>query len=71
MNRDFTRIQAGRERQELEEGAIHNWYRFVLAYPDHLVVDMLDRFGVGDDAVVLDPFCGTGTTLVECKKKSE
>jgi len=28
----------------------------------------LDRFGIEQDQVVLDPFCGTGTTLVECKK---
>ena len=28
----------------------------------------LARFGAGAGATVLDPFCGTGTTLVECKK---
>jgi hypothetical protein len=28
----------------------------------------LERFGVRPGATVLDPFCGTGTTLVECKK---
>jgi hypothetical protein len=32
------------------------------------VRDYLGRFGVGAGATVLDPFCGTGTTLVECKK---
>ncbi len=52
----------------LEDLAAHNWYRFVLSYPPHLVRHYLDRFGVGDGARVLDPFCGTGTTLVECKK---
>lgn len=26
------------------------------------------RFGIGAGQTVLDPFCGTGTTLVECKK---
>jgi hypothetical protein len=47
---------------------VHDWYRFVLSFPPHLVRDYLDRFGVGAGATVLDPFCGTGTTLVECKK---
>jgi hypothetical protein len=47
----------------------HDWYRFVLSFPPHLVGDYLHRFGVSSDQRVLDPFCGTGTTLVECKKR--
>ncbi|MBS1252776.1 MAG: hypothetical protein MAG451_01818 [Anaerolineales bacterium] len=66
----FDRIQAGRERQKLEDNAVHDWYQFVLAYPDHLIVDMLDRIQADQDDLILDPFCGTGTTLVECKKLS-
>lgn len=46
----------------------HQWYRFVLSYPPHLVRDYLQRFGISPDQRVLDPFCGTGTTIVECKK---
>ena len=48
--------------------AIHRWYRFVLSFPPHLVRKYLDDFNIGTDDIVLDPFCGTGTTLVECKK---
>ena len=33
-----------------------------------LVRKYLNRFGVAPGACVLDPFCGTGTTLVECRK---
>ena len=51
-----------------EDRAVHDWYRFVLSYPSHLVRDYLDMFGVDPTQRVLDPFCGTGTTLVECKK---
>ncbi len=40
----------------------------MLSYPPHLVRDYPDRFGVSAGDCVLDPFCGTGTTLVECKK---
>jgi len=51
-----------------EDRAVHEWYRFVLSFPPHLVRDYLERFGVGNGQRVLDPFCGTGTVLVECKK---
>ncbi len=47
---------------------VHAWYRFVLSFPPHLVREYLSKFGVTAGDVVLDPFCGTGTTLVECKK---
>lgn len=52
----------------LEDRAAHDWYRFVLSYPAHLVRDYISRFEVDPTGLVLDPFCGTGTTLVECKK---
>jgi hypothetical protein len=48
--------------------AAHRWYRFVLSFPPHLVQDYLGKFGVNRHHQVLDPFCGTGTTVVECKK---
>ncbi|MDR2154763.1 MAG: site-specific DNA-methyltransferase [Burkholderiaceae bacterium] len=51
-----------------EDLLIHDWYRFVLSYPPHLVQSYLRRFDIGVKKCVLDPFCGTGTTLVECKK---
>jgi hypothetical protein len=50
---------------------VHDWYRFVLSYPAHIVRDYLGRFDIEpgkQGACVLDPFCGTGTTLVEAKK---
>jgi SAM-dependent methyltransferase len=46
----------------------HDWYRFVLSYPPHLVRDYAERFELTNGCVVLDPFCGTGTTVVEAKK---
>ncbi len=46
----------------------HDWYRFVLSFPPHLVRDYAQRFGLDAGSCVLDPFCGTGTTLVEAKK---
>lgn len=48
--------------------AAHDWYRFVLAFPPHLVRRYISEFNLTDGDVLLDPFCGTGTTLVEGKK---
>ncbi len=50
-----------------QDRAFHDWYRFVLSYPPHLVRAYLTDFGLDSKHTVLDPFCGTGTTLVECK----
>jgi len=55
-------------RLEASDRAAHDWYRFVLSFPPHLVREYISRFGLGSGACVLDPFCGTGTTIVECKK---
>lgn len=45
----------------------HDWYRFVLSFPPHLVRDYLKDFQINRNQTVLDPFCGTGTTVLECK----
>jgi DNA methylase len=55
-------------RLEASDRAAHDWYRFVLSFPPHLVREYISRFELGNGACVLDPFCGTGTTIVECKK---
>ena len=47
---------------------VHGWYRFVLSFPPHLVRKYLSDFDICPRDLVLDPFCGTGTTLVEAKK---
>ena len=52
-----------------EDRPAHEWYRFVLSFPPHVVREYLGRFDVKKEHCVLDPFCGTATTLVECKKR--
>lgn len=49
---------------------IHGWYRFVQSFPPHLVRQYISAFDLGPRDVLLDPFCGTGTTLVEAKKNA-
>ncbi len=65
LNEIAVEYQSNKVRKE--DHAFHNWYRFVLSYPPHLVNYYLDKFGVDSGSLVLDPFSGTGTTLVESK----
>jgi hypothetical protein len=63
-----SRRNSDANKMQVDDRPVHEWYRFVLSYPPHLVRDYLERFEVTTKQLVLDPFCGTGTTLVECKK---
>ena len=47
---------------------IHNWYQFVLGFPPHLVRYYIKKFEIRKEDLILDPFCGTGTTNVESSK---
>ena len=62
------RISGEANKLSSDDRAAHDWYRFVLSYPPHLVRDYLSRLNGSPEKRVLDPFCGTGTTIVECKK---
>ncbi len=56
-------------RQHFVDDSIHRWYNFILGYSDQFVGAVLDHFDVKPGHLVLDAFCGTGTTLVECRKR--
>lgn len=49
------------------QGVVHRWYTYLEDFPFEFTEDMLVRFGSGKDQLVLDPFCGSGTTLVTSK----
>lgn len=67
-NRSTPKYTKEDNKLRAEDHSAHDWYRFVLSFPPHLVRDYIGRFGADSNSRVLDPFCGTGTTLVECKK---
>ena len=56
-----------RNKLQPQDQPVHDWYRFVLSFPPHLVAEYVERFGLSDKQTLLDPFCGTGTTIVEAK----
>jgi len=57
-----------KNQTEPNDRPFHSWYQFVLGYPPHFVRYSLSKLGAKTGALVLDPFCGTGTTNVECKR---
>ena len=46
----------------------YGWLRLTPAYSVHLVGDLLDEIELSD-GIVLDPFCGTGTTALVCAER--
>lgn len=64
------RSNGGKNQICMSDLPIHGWYQFVLGYPPHLVTQYLNKFNISHNDIVLDPFCGTGTTNVECLKSN-
>lgn len=63
-----TRSNGAANKLDATDRAFHDWYRFVLSFPPHLVREYFAKFELEAGQCVLDPFCGTGTTLVEAKQ---
>lgn len=57
------------ELQQFENGAFHRWYNFILGYSDQLVTQAFKTLDVANAQRVFDPFCGSGTTLVEAAQR--
>ncbi len=47
--------------------AVHRWYDYVQGFEPDLVARWVRTFVSGENGVVLDPFCGSGTTLVSAQ----
>ena len=54
----------------LLERPVHRWFVFPHSYGPGLVEAVLDRRGFGQDAKILDPFVGSGTTLLTARERS-
>lgn len=48
----------------------HNWYNFVLGYTPEFPDYIIERENITNNHFVVDPFAGSGTTLVCCKNKN-
>jgi len=57
-----------KNRLKNKDRAIHGWYRFVLAYPPHLVREYLGKLDADPERDwIFDPFSGTATTPLEAR----
>lgn len=43
----------------------HKWFKYREGYSHTLIKELLKRCNISKDEYVLDPFCGSGTTIVE------
>lgn len=50
-----------------EKHIVNRWYTLLEDFPPSLVWDRLERYGIGSRDRVLDPFCGSGTTVITAK----
>ena len=49
------------------EQAVHRWFLFPHSFTGNLVESLIEEWGLGPDDCLLDPFVGSGTTLVTAK----
>lgn len=47
-----------------KQGTIHEWYNYLEEFPYTLIEDKIIEYNLQPHDIVLDPFCGSGTTLV-------
>jgi len=48
---------------------VYNWFYYKEGFSKELVELLLREFEIGQGGIVLDPFCGSGTTLLCCKER--
>jgi len=47
---------------------VYNWFYYKEGFSRDLVMNIIQRFGI-KEGMVLDPFCGVGTTNLACREK--
>ena len=47
---------------------VHRWFKYPAGYSYMLIQEKIGEYGLGWDDLVLDPFVGSGTTLIEAMK---
>jgi len=48
---------------------VYNWIYYKEGFSRNLVLNFFDRFELKPGQTILDPFCGSGTTLLACKER--
>lgn len=48
---------------------LYDWYNFNHSFSRDLVIGLIEKFELSGQDRILDPFCGSGTTLLASKEK--
>ena len=56
--------------KEAKSHPVHRWYLFPHSYSRDLVYELIDEWNLKDSDKILDPFAGSGTTLLSAKEKA-
>jgi len=59
--------RGGRSLLDPARFSIHNWYTYAQTYSPEFVRYIIRKVGISPGDLIIDPFAGTGTTLVEAK----
>ena len=62
---DYSRLVTPRQNIHLP---VYRWYSFKHSFSRNLVHNIIKGLKVSGDDLVLDPFCGAGTTILACKE---
>ena len=47
---------------------VYGWYNFKHSFSRDLVIKLIEKFHLNDEDKILDPFCGSGSTLLASKE---
>jgi len=47
---------------------VYDWYNYKHSFSRDLVIKLIEKFQLNDEDKILDPFCGSGTTLLASKE---
>ena len=50
-----------------KKGIIHGWYYYLQEFPNELILNKAKFYNIKEGDIILDPFAGSGTTLVTSK----
>jgi DNA modification methylase len=63
---DFSKLVTPLQNKHLP---VYRWYSFKHSFSRNLVHNLIESLNLTENDIVLDPFCGAGTTLLACKEK--
>ena len=66
MGKKYSNLSGFVENKRLP---IYNWLYYKEGFSAQIVFDLIERFNLKKGKTILDPFCGSGTTLLAAKEK--